>query len=139
VLSGIEAGARILSVLALSALAGGMIFFAAVATPAVFAYLPAGVAGPFLHALFPMYYGYMIVVAVLAALGLGLAGRLVSAAVLAVVGLVTVGLLVWFLPYLDALRAAGDEAGFGRGHTASVWVDLAQLLAVLIVLGRTAV
>ena len=130
---------NILTALGLSALVGGMLFFGAVMAPLVFTKLPLDVAGPFIRAAFPFYYAYMIVSAGIGVVGLLCRKAMVPAMVLLLVALVTAGLWAWFIPHLDALRAAGNMAAFNRGHQLSVWINGAQLLAALAVLVRTAV
>jgi hypothetical protein len=130
---------NILTALGLSALVGGMLFFGAVMAPLVFTKLPLDVAGPFIRAAFPFYYAYMIVSAGIGVVGFLCRKALVPAIVLLVVALVTAGLWAWFIPHLDALRAAGNMAAFNRGHQLSVWINGAQLIAALGVLVRTAV
>jgi hypothetical protein len=130
---------NVVAVLGLAALVGGMVFFAAVMAPLVFARLPPGVAGPFIRAAFPRYYAFVTVAAVLAAVGLWLRGAPVSGAALGLVAAVTVWLWVWWLPQLEAMRLAGDMVGFGRGHRASVWVNGVELVVGVVVLVRVAV
>jgi hypothetical protein len=42
----------------------------------------------------------------------------------------------WLIPQLDAMRAAGNLAGFDRGHSESVWLNGAELLAAFWLLVR---
>jgi hypothetical protein len=130
---------RIAGALGLGSLLGGMLFFAFVLAPLVFTRLPAPVAGPFIRAVFPYYYAYMVACAGLALLGYALCRQRVTVALLAVIILVTLMLWFWLIPHLDMLRQAGDQAGFDRGHQVSVWVDAAQLLAVLWMVVRAAI
>ncbi len=130
---------NILTVLGLSALVGGMLFFGAVMAPLVFTKLPPDIAGTFIRAAFPFYYLYMIVTAGIGVIGLLCRRQKVSAVVLLIVALVTVWLWAWFIPYLDGLRAAGNMAAFNRGHGISVWIDGAQFIAALALLIRTAI
>ncbi len=134
----IKAGS-VIAALGLSALAGGMLFFGAVMAPLVFIKLPPEVAGPFIRAAFPFYYGYVVAASGLGAVGFGLRGRAGSAGALLAVGLVTVWLWVWWLPHLEGMRLAGDAAGFAWGHRLSVWVNGAQLMTALWLLVRTAI
>ena len=53
--------------------------------------------------------------------------------------LVTVWLWLWFIPHLDALRVAGNTAGFNFGHRESVWINGVQMIVALAVLIRTAI
>ncbi len=130
---------NILVALGLAALVGGMLFFGAVMAPLVFTKLPAEVAGNFIRAAFPFYYAYMIATAALAAGGFLLRGQYGAAGVLMVVMALSVWLLFGWMPHLEAMRVAGDSAGFARGHRISVWVNGGQLLAALALLIRVAV
>ena len=56
-----------LGIVAAGFLLGSMVFFAAVTAPAVFAFLPEDARGPYLRGVFPRYYAWGIVVAVIAA------------------------------------------------------------------------
>jgi hypothetical protein len=135
----VSAAGKILAVLGLAVLAGGMVFFAAVMAPLVFMQLPPGVAGPFMRAVFPWYYFYCAMSAGVAALGFLLRGQRVSAIVMLAVVAAVLWAWFWLIPELDAMRAAGDTAGFDRGHTLSVWFNGAEFLAALWLLVRTAV
>jgi hypothetical protein len=123
----------------LAVLLGGMVFFAAVMAPLVFVRLPASVGDPFIRAVFPWYYLYCAVSAGIAALGFLLRRQWVAAGVLLVVVAAVLWAWFWLIPELDALRAAGDMAGFDRGHTESVWLNGAEMLAALWLLVRVAV
>jgi len=134
----VSAVAKILVVLGLAFLVGGMVFFAAVMAPLVFTKLPAAVGGPFIRAVFPWYYCYCALSAGVAALGFFLRRQWVSVGVLLVVVSAVLWAWFWLIPWLDAMRAAGDLAGFDRGHTVSVWLNGAEFLAALVLLVRTA-
>jgi hypothetical protein len=123
----------------LAVLLGGMVFFAAVMAPLVFVRLPASVGDPFIRAVFPWYYLYCAVSAGIAALGFLLRRQWVAAGVLLLVVAAVLWAWFWLIPELDALRAAGDMAGFDRGHTESVWLNGAEMLAALWLLVRVAV
>jgi hypothetical protein len=129
---------NVLASLGLAALVGGMLFFGAVTAPLVFTHLPLDLAGPFIRAVFPFYYGYMIIAALLGLVGYWLNRELVPVLALLLVLLVTIWLWLWFIPHLDALRVAGDSAGFNAGHRESAWINGAQLIVALAVLIRTA-
>jgi len=135
----LTATGNILIALGLASLVGGMLFFGVVMAPLVFANLAPDVAGPFIRAAFPMFYAFIIVCATLGACGYLILGRTSSAALLFVLVAATYWLWFWQLPHLDALRAAGDQAGFNRGHEFSVWVYGAELLASIGLLVRFAV
>ena len=129
---------RILSVLGLGALVGGMLFFGIIMAPLVFTKLPPEVIGPFIRASFPRYYAFIVCTALLGALGFAMRRQLLPVLVLLVLAAVTLWLWFWLIPLLNALRAAGNMAGFARGHRFSVWVNGAQLLSALWLLARTA-
>lgn len=129
----------VLAALGLSALLGGMLFFGAIVAPLVFTKLPPDTAGVFIRAIFPRYYAFIVVSSGLAALGFLLRGQRVSGLVLLLVLAVTCWLWFWLIPHLNALRAAGNTAGFDRGHRLSVWINFAELVAALWLLVRTAI
>jgi hypothetical protein len=120
----------------LAALVGGMLFFGAIMAPLVFTKLAPDVAGPFIRAAFPRYYAFIIVSAGLGAGGFLLRGEAVSTIALALIVLLTCWLWFWLIPHLNALRDAGNDAGFARGHRLSVWLNGAELIAALAVLLR---
>ena len=128
-----------IAALGLSALVGGMLFFGAIMAPLVFTQLPPDVAGPFIRAAFPRYYAFVAVSSVIAGFGLLLRGQSLSAIALFLVGLVTLWLWFWLIPHLNALREAGDSAGFDRGHRLSVWVNGVELVTGIVVLVRLAI
>ncbi len=128
----------ILAIAGLGILVGGMLFFGAVMAPLVFTHLPLPVAGAFIRAAFPWYYGFILASAGLALLGLLLQRRLWAAAVPSAVVLITVWSLLWLLPKMDSLKAANDSARFSFWHSVSVWLNGAELFAALLLLIRTA-
>ena len=129
---------NILVALGLAALTGGMLFFGAVMAPLVFTKLPAEAAGNFIRAAFPFYYAYIIATSALAAGGFLLRSQYGAASALFALMAVTVWLLFGWMPHLEAMRVAGDTAGFARGHRISVWINGAQLLTALALLVRNA-
>ncbi|MDD2794505.1 DUF4149 domain-containing protein [Acidocella sp.] len=129
---------NILVALGLAALTGGMLFFGAVMAPLVFTKLPAEAAGNFIRAAFPFYYAYIIATSALAAGGFLLRSQYGAASALFALMAVTVWLLFGWMPHLEAMRLAGDTAGFARGHRISVWINGAQLLTALALLVRNA-
>jgi hypothetical protein len=135
----ISAFGNILSALGLAALAGGMLFFAAVMAPLVFTQLAPDAAGPFIRAAFPFYYAYVIVTATFAACGFLVRRDLAAITVLLVVVVLTYWSWFWLLPHIEVMRLAGDMAGFDRGHTLSVWVNGAEFLGAVALLVRTAI
>lgn len=135
----VNALGNILSALGLAALVGGMLFFAVVMAPLVFIQLAPDVAGPFIRASFPFYYAYVIVAATFAACGFLVRSDLLAMLVLLGVVALTYWSWFWLLPHIEAMRLAGDAPGFDRGHTLSVWVNGAELLAALGLVIRTAI
>ena len=118
-------------------LAGIMLFFAAVVTPAVFKTLERAEAGQVVRTLFPKYYVLGTVLAATAAGLVGIDCALVATALLAgVAGLFALERLV-MLPMIDkhrAGRASGEPAAtrkFGALHRASVFLNMGQLLATI--------
>jgi len=118
----------------LTLLLGGMVFFAAVMTPLIFAKLPAKTAGGFIRAVFPVYYAYtgaLMVVAALfiTALPAAAFAMLVSASL-------TFWSRQWLMPKINHLsdRAQSGDRSAGRGfdlaHRASVMINLLQLIGV---------
>jgi hypothetical protein len=130
---------NILASLGLAALVGGMLFFGVVMAPLVFTHLPLAIAGPFIRSAFPFYYGYMIIASLIGLIGYWLKREVGSALALLLILVVAVWLWLWFLPHLDALRVAGDTAGFNDAHRESVWINGGQMLIALAVLIRTAI
>jgi hypothetical protein len=129
---------NIVAVLGLAALVGGMLFFGAIMAPLVFTKLPPDAAGPFIRAAFPRYYAFIVVSALIAGLGLSLRGAAVSAIALFLVAGLTLWLWFWLIPYLNALREAGNTIGFSRGHRLSVWLNGVELITAVAVLIRFA-
>lgn len=128
-----------IALFALALLFGGMVFFAAVMAPLVFSRLPGPVAGPFIRAVFPVYYLYVFGTAAVAALALipGPGGWVMGG-----VAALTLWLRQWLMPRLNAWsdRAqAGDDGArrrFALGHRMSVVLNLVQLALAAAVLGR---
>jgi len=129
----------VVAVLGLSALVGGMLFFGAIMAPLVFTKLPPDIAGPFIRAVFPRYYAFITVSSVIAGLGLLLRRAPVSAVALFLVGVLTLWLWFWLIPDLNALREAGNTAGFNCGHRLSVWLNGLELITAIWVLVRLAI
>ena len=129
---------NILALLGLSALVGGMVFFGAVMAPLIFTSLPPDAAGILIRAAFPRYYGFMVVSATMAAVGFGLRGQAMAVVLLAFVVLATLFAWLWVIPYLNAVREAGNMAAFQRGHWLSTVLDGLELLAALWLLVKTA-
>jgi hypothetical protein len=133
--------ATIIAVFALALQLGGMMFFAAVMAPMVFTKLPASEAGRFIRAVFPVYYIYVLVTSLIAALALATQW---DGAVMAVVASLTIWLRQGLMPRINALSDAarsGDLAAkrrFDAAHRMSVAVNVAQIIATGGVLARVA-
>lgn len=123
---------------------GGMAFFAFVYAPLVFTKLPAATAGPFIRAVFPVYYRIMGAVALLSGVLL-LPGS--DGLVMITVGAVFFAVMLALMPRINASRdasLAGDEAipaapaarRFSRLHRTSVVINFLQMLAVFVVVLR---
>ena len=117
-------------------LLGAMLFFAAVVAPLVFTGLDAATAGRFIRRMFPWYYLTIFVLARLATLLL-LSGGPNNGAIMALVAAGAALSRQVLMPRINRLRdaqLAGDtEAGprFDRLHRLSVWINSAQILALL--------
>ncbi len=129
-----KSSGAIIGLIALACLLGGMVFFGVVMAPLVFTKLLPGTADLFIRATFPRYYAYVAVTAGLASFGLLLRGNFGQAIILALVLMLTIWLWHSWLPHLNQVREAGNQAAFAWGHRLSVWLNGAQLLAVLAVL-----
>lgn len=129
-----------LSLIASSFLLGTMLFFASVTAPAIFKFLPEGSRPPILRGIFPRYYSWCAVVALITT------GLTVSAYPEAgsVMGAVTFGFVILrygLIPKIEIARegrAQGDEAAraqFATLHRFSVFINLAQMLATITAIG----
>ncbi len=124
--------AALLSALAL----GGMVFFSFLTAPLVFKTLAPETAAAFMAAIFPVYYRLLAALTAAAAV---LAWPLAEAILLAAVGAAFVLLWLLLLPRIArhrAGRAQGDaaaSAAFTRLHRLSVVVNLAQMVALVVV------
>ncbi len=130
---------NILIALGLAALVGGMLFFAAIMTPLVFTKLPPEASGPFIRATFPRYYIYVIATAAVAATGFIIRRQTIPTIALAIIIALTVWLLLWLIPQLNAWRDAGNTAAFQRGHKLSVYLNGAEFLTALWLLIRSVI
>jgi hypothetical protein len=130
---------NVLASLGLAALVGGMLFFGAVTAPLVFTHLPLNIAGPFIRSVFPFYYGYMILASLIGLIGYWLNREVMPTLALLLILAVTLWLWLWFMPHLDALRVAGNTAGFNFAHRESVWINGVQMIIALVVLIHTAI
>ena len=125
---------------------GAMVFFAFVYAPLVFVKLGADTGGRFIREVFPVYYVAMGATSIAAAvlLAFGSAARGADAMAMACVGIVFLLARFVLLPVINRSRdagQAGDVAAkkrFDALHRVSVLLNLAQMLAVLVVLVRYA-
>lgn len=130
--------------IAVSAVFGGMVFFAFLYTPLVFIKLGKEAGGRFIREVFPVYYVAMGATSIVAAVLLAIANGARSGDALAMVCTGIVFFLARFalLPIINRNRdawQAGDLAAkkrFDALHRASVIVNVVQMLAVLVVLVR---
>ncbi len=116
-----------------AAIFGAMLFFAAVVAPLVFAHFPENEAGAFIRRLFPRYYDVLAIVSAIAAvLALGTLEGLFLAAVAALF----IVSRFWLMPRINAARDAGAAATqrFAQLHRASVIINLAQMVALIIMM-----
>ena len=112
---------------------GAMLFFAGVVAPLVFAHFPEAEAGAFIRRLFPRYYD---VLAIASALGAVLALGTLEGVILAAVAALFIVSRFWLMPRINAARDAGAAAAtrFAQLHQASVVINLAQMVALIIVM-----
>lgn len=124
-----------LTTLALGGLFGGTLAFSALFAPLVFTKLPMEQAGPFIRAVFPWYYLYVIVFGLLSAIFAGLAGGgfwvLVPSALIGLASVYTRQVLMLQINELRDRELAGDKAAgaeFNTKHRLSVIINSVQLL-----------
>lgn len=124
-----------LTTLALGGLFGGILAFSALFAPLVFTKLPMEQAGPFIRAVFPWYYLYVIVFGFLSAIFAGLAAAgfwvLSSSAIVALASVYTRQVLMLQINELRDRELAGDVAAgteFKSKHRLSVIINSVQLL-----------
>lgn len=126
---------ELLASLCTALILGGMASFAFVYAPLVFRKLPTDVAGGFIREVFPVYYKVLAALSVLAA---ALLWRRWEGVVLACVAALFLFSLLWLMPQINAARDAGRAGAaeairrFARLHRASVVINGAQLVAVLL-------
>jgi len=115
---------------------GSMLFFAAIVTPAAFKSLDKEQTGRYLQILFPRYYLWGLIVAILATID----AKLISWAVAAPVACVAIGFWFtrqWLLPHIEQDRAparSGDRKAqqrFKYLHGLSVLIHLTQMILLL--------
>lgn len=130
---------HVLALVLVAALFGGMLFFAALFAPMVFRLLPREDAAALMRGMFPVYHRVMGVVSLLAMLPLAPQwsyGPEVATLALVAAGFVFANTVL--RPRIDAARDSGRRAAFRRLHRASVVINMAQLVAVAVVLVRLA-
>ena len=129
---------------AVAAVFGGMAFFAFVYAPLVFIKLGTETGGQFIREVFPVYYVAMGATSVVAAvlLAFGSATRGADALAMVCIGIVFFLARFVLLPIINRNRDAGQAGDveakkrFDVLHRVSVIVNLAQMVAVLVVLVR---
>jgi Domain of unknown function (DUF4149) len=117
-------------------LLGSMVFFAGVMAPLTHRKLPPEVAGAFLREIFPVYYVFLLVVTVLAALA-AFRPNPIAAGALALVAIGFAYSRLFLLPRINRLRedpAAAEEGAFRRLHHQSVVINLTQMMLALVIL-----
>jgi hypothetical protein len=123
----------------IAALFGGMLAFMTVFTPLVFARLPQEAAGPFLRAVFPVYYRVCGILSLVAVLPLAPArAYLPEVVTLVLVAAGFVAANTALRPAAERARDAGRDGRFRLLHRASVLLHLVQFAAVTVVLVRLA-
>lgn len=130
---------HVIALLLVAALFGGMLAFMAVFTPLVFTRLPDGAAGPFLRAVFPVYYRVCGILSLLSVLPLVPAHAYmaeVATMVLVAGGFVVANTVI--RPAVERAREDGRDARFRLLHRVSVLLHLVQFAAVTVVLVRLA-
>ena len=129
----------------LGALIGSMLFFAVAVAPSVFRALPAEHGGAFLRRLFPQYYLWGIVMAILCSLAAFYAADRITLGTCAAVALLFIYARQSLMPRINRARDAemigkfGSAARFRRLHLMSVIINGLQWLALLAVLIRVLV
>jgi len=130
-----------ISLFAIAALFGSMLFFSVVMAPLIFVKLGGENAGRFIRQVFPWYYLVVIALGAIAALAL-VFSRPLDGAILAGVAGVGVATRQGLMPMINRARDAmqdGDEGAkkrFARLHRLSVWINATQIIAIAIVLAR---
>ena len=127
--------AKLVAILATAASFGGMLFFAAVVAPLVFARLPTPAASAFIRQVFPVYYVVMAGCTALAAVS-STAIAPADALLLAAVSVAFLFARLVMLPRMDQMReraSRGDTAAAARFrllHRLSTVLNGLQLIAV---------
>jgi len=130
---------HVLALVAVAAQFGGMGFFAFLFTPLVFRYTEREDASKFLRQVFPVYYrvnaGLAIVPALLLAPGQSYVVELVTMLSVAATFLFSARFIV---PAANRAREAGNDGKFKAVHRFSVFLHMAQWIAVTVILLRLA-
>ena len=130
---------EVIQIYILLLLLGGMVFFPAVVAPAIFSSLDIKMSGMVLRRLFPNYYLFIIVLALIA----GFLGKLISVATAACIFIVVTTVLVRqiLLPKINQWRdeeLSGnlDSAKkFSRSHRLTVILNLLQMALIVYTIG----
>ena len=121
---------------AIGVLLGIMLFFAFAVAPAVFSSLPAEHAGTYLRAIFPRYYLWGIIFAIITA---AIAFRVdftvfISVSIIALLFIFSRQILVPAINVARDAKLAGEDgavARFKRLHLVSVLINLSQMLVLV--------
>ena len=130
---------EVIQIYILLLLLGGMVFFPAVVAPAIFSSLDIKMSGMVLRRLFPNYYLFIIVLALIA----GFLGKLISVATAACIFIVVTTVLVRqiLLPKINQWRdeeLSGnlDSAKkFNLSHRLTVILNLLQMALIVYAIG----
>lgn len=130
---------EVIQIYILLLLLGGMVFFPAVVAPAIFSSLDIKMSGMVLRRLFPNYYLFIIVLALIA----GFLGKLISVATAACIFIVVTTVLVRqiLLPKINQWRDEEllgnlDSAKkFSLSHRLTVILNLLQMALIVYAIG----
>ena len=130
---------EVIQIYILLLLLGGMVFFPAVVAPAIFSSLDIKTSGVVLRRLFPNYYLFIIVLALIA----GFLGKLISVATAACIFIVVTTVLVRqiLLPKINQWRdeelSGNLDAAkkFSLSHRLTVILNLLQMALVVYAIG----
>jgi hypothetical protein len=126
-----------LLILLTGTLLGIMLFFAAAVAPTVFRTLPAEQAGSYLRGIFPVYYTWGIILALLITF-IAYHSSITVFVITSVIAVLFIFSRQGLLPKINLAREAklaGDPAGeatFKRLHLLSVLINLANMLLLII-------
>jgi len=118
----------LIALYALSLMLGGMVFFAAVATPVAFRRLEKEQARHYIRGVFPVYYLWVLATSGVAAVALFPLDRW-AFLVLAICAALAVWMRQGVMLRIREADEAGDQARFRRLHRLSVIVNLLQMVA----------